>query len=111
MAPRTPTAATARRPRGRQIPRSFELMGHVVVVEVVPPARWVHGEDAIGIFEPQRMRIEIVGGLSHSAEAHTYWHEATHAMLYVLSSEHYSNEALVDQLGGLIHQIISTWRA
>jgi hypothetical protein len=101
----------AKRKPARSIPRSFDLMGHQVAVEIVPASRWAHGEACIGIFSPQAMRIEIVDGLNQGTTEHTFWHEATHAMLHILSSPHYQDEVLVDQLGGLLHQMMQSWRA
>jgi hypothetical protein len=101
----------AKRKTERTIPKSFDLMGHQVTVDVVPASRWKHGDGCIGMFSPQAMRIEIVDGLAQGTTEHTFWHEATHAMLYVLSSPHYQDEVLVDQLGGLLHQITQSWRS
>ena len=82
-------------------------MGHTIAVKRLPLSRWKH-KDCVGYFDPQKMVIAICPASTVTAQEQTFWHEATHAMLYCLGSPDYANEALVDQLGGLIHQITST---
>ena len=82
-------------------------MGHTIAVKRLPLSRWKH-KDCVGYFDPQKMVIAIGTATTVTAQEQTFWHEATHAMLYCLGSPDYANEALVDQLGGLIHQITST---
>jgi hypothetical protein len=90
-----------------RIPRRFKVMGHTVTVRRLPLSRWKHA-DCVGYFDPQKMVIAICTASTVTAQEQCFWHEATHAMLYCLGSPDYANEALVDQLGGLIHQITST---
>ena len=90
-----------------RIPRRFQLMGHTITVRRVPKARWKH-KDCCGYFDPAKMIIAVCTGPSISSQEQIFWHEATHAMLYCLGMPEYDNEQLVDQLGGLIHQIVTT---
>lgn len=96
-----------RRSSKPKIPRSFALMGHLIKVRRLPLSRW-RVADAVGYFDPQRMVIALCTASSVSAQEQTFWHEATHAMLYVMGNAKYSDEGFVDQLGGLIHQIVHT---
>jgi hypothetical protein len=90
----------------KRIPSSFELMGHKITVEIIPTKDWPHGE-CVGLYQPDKGRISILRQ-SKTQNAHVFWHEATHAMLYVMGHKLYSNEGFVDTLGGLIAQINST---
>jgi len=90
-----------------RIPRRFKVMGHTVMVRRLPLSRWKHA-DCVAYFDPQKMVIVICTASTVTAQEQIFWHEATHAMFYCLGSPDYNNEALVDQLGGLIHQITST---
>lgn len=86
-------------------------MGHEIKVHHLPADKWPKDmEDAVGYFDPQRMEIGICQLESVSSQEQSFWHEATHAMLYVLGSPDYGNEQFVDQMGGLIQQIIQSSR-
>lgn len=87
----------------KRIPSSFSLMGHTITVEIISKKDWPHGE-CVGLFEPEKNRISILRQ-SRTTNAHTFWHEASHAMLNVMGHRLYSNEQFVDTLGGLIAQI------
>ena len=82
-------------------------MGHSVSVRRVPKTRWKYA-DALAYFDPSTMQIAICNGISTSALEQTFWHEATHAMLYVMGHDLYTNEEFVDTLSGLVHQIVTT---
>lgn len=96
------TTARSKKPR---IPKVFKVMGHTITVRKLPPSRWKM-KDAVGYFDPQRMVIGICTGAGASTQEQIFWHEATHAMLYCLGSPEYGDEQFVDQMGGLIQQII-----
>ena len=82
-------------------------MGHTITVRRLPPSRWKMAE-AVGFFDPAKMVIGVCTGASVSTQEQVFWHEATHAILYCLGSPEYGDEEFVDQVGGLIHQIISS---
>lgn len=82
-------------------------MGHTITVRRVPPSKWKAG-DCVGYFDPARMLIAVCTGATASTQEQTFWHEVTHAILYCLGSPSYGNEEFVDQVGGLIHQIVSS---
>ena len=87
----------------KRIPKAFSLMGHRITVQIIHPRDWPHG-DCVGLFEPDKNRISLLRQ-SRTANFHTLWHEASHAMLHVMGHRLYSNEQFVDTLGGLIAQI------
>lgn len=101
-----PTSSRKSKPR---IPRSFALMGHTITVQHIPQAKWPPDlAEAVGFFDPARMVIGICAGDGASTQEQAFWHEAVHAMLYCLGSPDYGNEQFVDQMGGLIHQLVSS---
>lgn len=82
-------------------------MGHTISVEVIPRKRWTL-TDCVGIFDPAKNHIAILRQPKASQTAHCFWHEATHAMLYFMGHKLYSNENFVDQIGGLLAQIMES---
>lgn len=95
----------------RKVPARFFLMGHRIDVEIVDDlideydtyGRWLHDRQLIQIQSAEDGRI------TKSLQLQTFWHEAMHALLDVLSEDELSeNEKLVDQLGQGIHQILTT---
>lgn len=89
-----------------KIPSSIRLMGHTIPVDLIPPIRWKR-KDAVGWFDHQAMRIEILKKPGTMSEQ-TFFHELMHAVFYALNSPLYENEELVDQIGGLLHQAVKT---
>ena len=90
-----------------RIPTAFSLMGHRIRVRRIPPSKWKMA-DAVGYFDPARMSIGVCTGASVSTQEQAFWHEAMHAVLYCLGSPDYGNEQFVDQMGGLIHQLVTS---
>lgn len=90
----------------KRIPSKFNLMGHTITVQVIPKKEWKK-PDCVGEFEPATNSM-IILKQSKSQTAHTFWHEVTHAMLYVMGHRYYSNEQFVDQLGGLLAQVMDS---
>lgn len=90
----------------RRIPRAFRLMGHRITVRVVNRRDWKH-PGALGLWEPDKGQILLLRQ-PRTMLRHTLWHEITHAMLDMMSHRLSSNEAFVDQLGGLLAQINDT---
>lgn len=89
-----------------RIPSSFRLMGHTIKVELIPPIKW-RRKEAIGWFDPKTLSIEVLKRPGTATEQ-VFLHEVMHAVFYALNSELYENEELVDQIGGLLHQVIKT---
>jgi len=96
---------TARRAK---IPKPFHVMGHTIKVKRIPKTRWKAGKNCVGYFDPASMTIAVCSSMAASAQEQTFWHEVTHCILFALNSPSYENEEFVDQVGGLLHQIVSS---
>ncbi len=95
--------------RSDGIPRRFQLAGHTIIVRVVPPSKWRHGKDCVGIWLPELYRIDILSTAKGSNRQQIWAHEAVHAMLDIAGHEDLSrDEALVDRLGHLLQQMLTT---
>jgi len=90
------------------IPKRFQLLGHVIQVRVVPKSRWRH-KGAVGIWEPDKLRISILAGQPITALQQTFCHEWGHAMLCLMSHPLEHDEQFVDQLGHLLQQALTTF--
>ncbi len=90
------------------IPKRFQLLGHVIQVRVVPKSRWRH-KDAVGIWEPDKLRISILASQPITALQQTFCHEWAHSMLCLMSHELEHDEQFVDQLGHLLQQALTTF--
>jgi hypothetical protein len=87
-------------------PKAFKLMGHTITVQVIPRKKWTL-ENCVGLFDPATNSIYVLKQ-AKSQTLHTTWHEITHAMLHYMGHKLYSNEQFVDQIGGLIAQVLDT---
>jgi hypothetical protein len=98
----------------RSIPRSFKLMGHDIVVEMRDDLIETCG--AYGVCHYHEHRIELQAPneefkITHSHLMHTFFHEFFHMALYCLGHiEMSQDEALVDQLGQVVQQLLKTKR-
>jgi len=90
-----------------KLPVAVPLMGNRIRIQVLPRDQWPHGDDCIGLWEPQQNRISILEDIEPTARAHTFWHELLHAALDLMNNKLSANEKFVDQLSGLLHQAIS----
>lgn len=90
------------------IPKRFQLLGHVITVRIVPKSRWRH-KDAVGIWEPDKLRISILGGQPMTALGQCFCHELTHAMLDMMSHKLSRDEQFVDQYAHLLHNALTTF--
>lgn len=91
------------------IPARFQLLGHVITVRIVPKSRWRHGRDCCGIWEPDKLRIDILGGQPVTTMQQTFCHELTHALLDMMSHRLSRDEQFVDQLAHLLQQALTTF--
>jgi hypothetical protein len=82
------------------------LMGHTISVVVLRSKDWEHG-DCVGLFEPDKKRISILRQ-SKTGDMHTFFHEATHAMMWVLGHRLYTDEQFSDSVGGLLAQLMAS---
>ena len=91
------------------IPRSFKLHGHRVTVRIIAPSRWPHSKSAVGIYEPNKHRIDLRSDLGETELQQAFCHELTHALLDELNHPLSHDEVFVDNLGSLLHQALSTF--
>jgi len=97
------------------IPKKFQLAGQTIEVRTVPRGKWRHGKDCVGIWLPDKNRIEIIGSIKGSARQQVWAHEAIHAMLDVAgygpmpaTKDLSRDEQFVDRLGHLLQQMLTT---
>lgn len=98
----------------RRIPKSFSLYGHTVTVRVVAKKDWEaltdvyeEMEDSCGWWVPADNLIVLLRQ-SRSLMLHALWHEITHAVLYYMNDTRWQDEKYVDQMGGLLAQVMAT---
>lgn len=92
----------------KRIPRQFKVVGHTVKVHVILPGQWKH-PDCVAFFDPEKSAIYLKRR-SASLTRQAFWHEAVHAALSAINHPLYEDEVFVDNLGGLLAQIIETAR-
>lgn len=90
-----------------RLPKTFRLLGHTIKVK---PRPGLHSKEAAyGMWVQHELTIYIDPDMPPSLLAHTFWHEATHAVLDLTGFTQMSeNEVLVDSIGGALAQIIET---
>ena len=96
--------------RKAKVPKRFRLMGRTITVQRISKAKWQHA-DAVAYFDPERMLVCLCSGYPPDVLEQAFWHEATHAILYVMNHDLYTNEQFVDTFAGLVHQIIRSSEA
>ena len=95
------------RPDG--IPAQFKLAGHTITVRVVPPSKWRHGKENVGMWLPDIYRIDILSTAKGTNRQQIFCHELIHALLDVAGHTDLSHqEDLVDRLGHLLQQALSS---
>lgn len=88
------------------IPRSFSIHAHKIKVSIVPKSRWRHGMNAIGIWEPHKLKISLRGDQPDTVISATFVHELVHASLDSLNDKLSYNEKWVDNYAQVLHQIL-----
>jgi uncharacterized damage-inducible protein DinB len=73
---------------------------------VVPADEWEDSE-ALAFWDPEKYEITMKRQ-PRTLLMHTFWHECMHAMLDTLSHPLATDEVFVDQMGGLIAQIMNS---
>lgn len=69
------------------------------------------GITCYGIFFPDQLTIYLQKPsrqLKKSVVLQTFWHEFSHAMLWVMNHKDWSREPVIDQMGHMLHQFHST---
>lgn len=91
------------------IPKSFSVCGHNISVAILPKSRWKHGPNVLGIWLPDRLRIEIRADQPLSLISQTFVHEKVHCLLDMMNSKLSNDEAFVDNLASLLHHALTTY--
>ena len=93
------------------IPKSFQMLGHTIKVRVIPQSKW-RVKDAVGVFYPDKYRIDVMAVQPESHRQQIFCHEYAHALLILAGRDDLSaDEKLVDQLGHLLQQSLTTFEA
>jgi len=91
------------------IPERFQLAGHTINVKVIPPSKWRHGKNCVGMWLPDKYEIHIVSSCKGTNRQQVWAHEATHAMLDIAGHPDLScDEQFVDRIGHLLQQMLTT---
>ena len=90
-----------------RVPKKFKLLGHTITVEMVENLH-NEGVKCHGVWLEDENKIQLESSQNKERLEHTFWHEASHAILDCMSSDLSYDEKHVDLLGGLIHQALST---
>ena len=90
----------------KRIPSSFKIMAHTITVRVIPKGEWKY-DDAVGFWDPEKNEILLLKQ-SRTQLRHTFWHEVMHAVLDMMSHKQSRDEVFVDQVSGLIYQVMDT---
>lgn len=89
------------------IPKLFSLAGHKIEVVNIPRSKWKNGKNCVGMWLPDKYRIELHGSLEGTNRQQVFLHEAVHAILDVAGYYEMSeDEALVDRLSHLLHHML-----
>ena len=90
-----------------KIPASIPLLGHRITVSIIPTEEWKHGDDCVGIWDPNNHRIELLREYDGTKLEQAFFHELFHAALHMMNHKLAVNEVFVDTLSALIHQALS----
>jgi hypothetical protein len=91
----------------KRVPHSFKVLGHTVEVVTIPLKKWKHG-DAWAFWDSDKLRIEVCSG-KRSMAFHSFCHELSHCLFEMAGrGDLSSDEALVDTVGGLLAQALSS---
>jgi hypothetical protein len=95
--------------RADGIPAHFQLAGHTIKVKVIPPSKWRHGKNCVGMWLPDKYEIHIVSSCKGTNRQQVWAHEAIHAMLDIAGHDDLSrDEQFVDRIGHLLQQMLTT---
>ncbi len=92
----------------KRIPSSFTLGSYEIkVVRLSNKEIEKKCGDVYGLFDPGNLTIYLAKSdrnTKHPVIYQTFWHEFSHALLWVADPTRYTNEKLVDHLGQLLAQ-------
>lgn len=92
------------------IPKSFQLLGHTITVRVMPRSKWRHGKNVVGMWIPDKLRIDLLADPIETQLQATFCHELTHALLDMMNHKLSNDEVFVDNLGALLQQALTTFK-
>jgi hypothetical protein len=99
----------------KRIPSSFQLGSYTITVALLDEDAFVKkiGSNAYGMFDPNTLTIYLCRWPPRNKGAkqiifQTFWHEYTHALLWVSMPKYYTNEKLVDSIGHHLAQLHTT---
>lgn len=90
----------------KKIPSSFKLMAHTITVRVIPKKAWKY-EDSLGFWDPEKNEILLIKQ-PRTQLMHCFMHEVMHAVLDLMSHRQARDESFVDQVSGLLSQMMDT---
>jgi Zn-dependent peptidase ImmA (M78 family) len=82
-------------------------MGHTITVRVVPEKLWTD-DDAVGLWNPQNLLIQVRDGMAPQRIQQAFMHELVHAILDHFGHPISKDEQFVDTFAGLLHQAWSS---
>lgn len=91
------------------IPARFQLLGHTINVRVIPRSKWRHGKGVVGVWIPDRLRIDLLSDPLETQLQATFCHELVHALLDMMNHELSHDETFVDNLAALLMQALVTF--
>lgn len=98
----------------KRIPKSFQIMAHTITVRVVKKKDWEALTDKYEELEDSVAwwiaadNLIVILKQSHTQMLHSFYHELSHAVLYYMNSPLTHDENFVDQMGGLLAQVMDT---
>ncbi|NBS67347.1 hypothetical protein EBT31_00335 [bacterium] len=89
------------------IPKAFSLAGHKIEVVNIPSSKWKNGKNCVGMWLPDKYRIELHGSLKGTNRQQIFLHEAVHAIMDVAGYYELSgDEAFVDRVSHFLHHML-----
>ena len=98
----------------KRIPKSLELMGHVISVEFDRNLTAVEGMHGLAKYAERKIVLQSCeGDLAQSTVEQVFWHELTHHILELaleddINPPMHTREGLVDRVGSLLHQAMKS---
>jgi hypothetical protein len=91
------------------IPRRFQLMAHEWTVEHHPGMiKAADGDECRGLCEFDTLTIKVNVDQPPSLVAHTFLHEAMHAVLWTLGNKLCEDESFVDSVAGALAHVFES---
>jgi aspartate carbamoyltransferase catalytic subunit len=98
----------------KRVPKSFKIMAHTINVRIVSKKDWEALTDKYEELEDSVAwwiaadNLIVIMRQSNTQMLHCFFHELSHAVLHYMNSPLTHNEEFVDQMGGLLAQVMDT---